>query len=293
VAEVESSMQLTGFIKTDRGVVMAFSNATQAQVAAAVAQYLTRNGFRLGGGNEIDGTWLRGSALARGLFGPVSSRRKYAVSVSASNPVEATLSSKIRLPDDTRNAFVQQLRDDFEKNYGGAGSVAVQVAGVDVPFQGTQSSARRECPHCKEAMRRDAYVCPHCRNESKAWIGHDDLWWTTTTSGKWQWFDEGSQTWQQLSEPALDDPDSSAAATAESPSEEEQALERPCPHCKESMARLGHACPHCARESQPWTLSDGTWWVRVGSRWHWLDASTGVWRTSPPSQDAPTNVPSA
>jgi hypothetical protein len=26
----------------------------------------------------------------------------------------------------------------------------------------------RECPHCKERMRRDAYVCPHCRRESPA-----------------------------------------------------------------------------------------------------------------------------
>jgi hypothetical protein len=26
----------------------------------------------------------------------------------------------------------------------------------------------RECPHCKERMRRDAHVCPHCRYESPA-----------------------------------------------------------------------------------------------------------------------------
>jgi hypothetical protein len=26
----------------------------------------------------------------------------------------------------------------------------------------------RECPHCKERMRRDAHVCPHCRRESPA-----------------------------------------------------------------------------------------------------------------------------
>jgi RNA polymerase subunit RPABC4/transcription elongation factor Spt4 len=29
--------------------------------------------------------------------------------------------------------------------------------------------AVRECPHCKEAMRRDASVCPHCRRDSDAW----------------------------------------------------------------------------------------------------------------------------
>jgi len=25
---------------------------------------------------------------------------------------------------------------------------------------------RRECPHCKEGMRADAAVCPHCRHTS-------------------------------------------------------------------------------------------------------------------------------
>lgn len=28
-----------------------------------------------------------------------------------------------------------------------------------------QSDDRRECPYCREQMRRDATVCPHCRHD--------------------------------------------------------------------------------------------------------------------------------
>lgn len=38
---------------------------------------------------------------------------------------------------------------------------------------GSQASMYRECPHCKEQMRRDARLCPHCRTESDAWTLHD------------------------------------------------------------------------------------------------------------------------
>jgi hypothetical protein len=31
----------------------------------------------------------------------------------------------------------------------------------------------RECPYCKEPMRRDASVCPHCRRGSPAWEYRD------------------------------------------------------------------------------------------------------------------------
>jgi len=37
------------------------------------------------------------------------------------------------------------------------------------------SRVYRECPHCKERMRRDAHVCPHCRSESPAEILEDGL----------------------------------------------------------------------------------------------------------------------
>ena len=33
--------------------------------------------------------------------------------------------------------------------------------------------AYRECPFCKEDMRRDASVCPHCRNNSEPWVFKD------------------------------------------------------------------------------------------------------------------------
>jgi hypothetical protein len=38
-----------------------------------------------------------------------------------------------------------------------------------------RSRLYRECPHCKERMRRDAHVCPHCRYESPAEILDDGV----------------------------------------------------------------------------------------------------------------------
>jgi hypothetical protein len=39
---------------------------------------------------------------------------------------------------------------------------------LDEAFPRGPARLYRECPHCKERMRRDAYVCPHCRRESPA-----------------------------------------------------------------------------------------------------------------------------
>jgi hypothetical protein len=57
----------------------------------------------------------------------------------------------------------------------------------------------RECPHCKEQMRRDASVCPHCHRESQAWTLHEGRWWTNV-DGTWYWLDELSNAWQRSGE---------------------------------------------------------------------------------------------
>lgn len=59
----------------------------------------------------------------------------------------------------------------------------------------TGLGALRECPHCKEAMRRDASVCPHCRRESEAWE-YDGRWWTRDPSGARVWFHEDERQWR-------------------------------------------------------------------------------------------------
>jgi hypothetical protein len=53
----------------------------------------------------------------------------------------------------------------------------------------------RECPYCKEGMRRDASVCPHCRRESPPWVYAEGLWWVSKEDGHDVWLDEASQTW--------------------------------------------------------------------------------------------------
>lgn len=58
----------------------------------------------------------------------------------------------------------------------------------------------RECPHCKEPMRRDASVCPHCQRESPAWEYRDERWWTSSKDGGEEvWFDESIGKWQAAS----------------------------------------------------------------------------------------------
>jgi hypothetical protein len=56
----------------------------------------------------------------------------------------------------------------------------------------------RSCPFCKEDMRRDASVCPHCRHESQAWTQHEGRWWVNV-DGTWYWLDEISNEWLKRS----------------------------------------------------------------------------------------------
>jgi hypothetical protein len=60
--------------------------------------------------------------------------------------------------------------------------------------------AVRECPFCKEPMRRDASVCPHCRRESSAWTYRDGHWWAANEQGEESWLDNAG-TWHPASEP--------------------------------------------------------------------------------------------
>jgi hypothetical protein len=60
--------------------------------------------------------------------------------------------------------------------------------------------AMRECPSCKESMRRDASVCPHCRRESPAWVYRNGHWWATNDHGDEMWLDGGGK-WRAGSEP--------------------------------------------------------------------------------------------
>lgn len=74
------------------------------------------------------------------------------------------------------------------------------------------SALYRECPHCKEAMRRDASVCPHCRHESPAWTFHQEWWWAAK-DGIWYWLDEKTNVWTKG--PGQEDSDGSKATGRE------------------------------------------------------------------------------
>jgi len=76
-------------------------------------------------------------------------------------------------------------------------SVAVPVA---TGTTAASTSMHRECPFCKEPMRRDAGTCPHCRQDSPAWTFHEQRWWIATEEDNWLWLDEAAEEWRPFSE---------------------------------------------------------------------------------------------
>ena len=60
---------------------------------------------------------------------------------------------------------------------------------------------------------------------------------------------------------------------------------RKCPSCKEQMLCEAHVCPHCRRESQPWTLHRGLWWLRQDTGWHYYATADQSWHLFDPSVD--------
>jgi hypothetical protein len=71
------------------------------------------------------------------------------------------------------------------------------------------------------------------------------------------------------------------APSAEAPTHRE------CPHCKEPMRRDASVCPHCQRDSEPWTLNDGAWWVERDGVWNHYDETSGEWVPAPAASADP------
>jgi hypothetical protein len=69
-------------------------------------------------------------------------------------------------------------------------------AAVAPEQQPSQAARYRECPHCREPMRRDAGTCPHCRSQSPAWTLHEGHWWSQGDDGGWFWLDEPANAWR-------------------------------------------------------------------------------------------------
>jgi len=71
------------------------------------------------------------------------------------------------------------------------------IAKEQARLRAALATATRECPFCKQEMRRDASVCPHCRHDSEAWIYADGQW--RARSGKvWFALVESRGEWEPL-----------------------------------------------------------------------------------------------
>jgi hypothetical protein len=90
-----------------------------------------------------------------------------------------------------------------------AGHQASQLVVATRPLIGG-GEMYRECTRCREPMRRDASLCPHCRSEAEPWTFHDGRWWVTRGSGSY-WLDPHTQHWVRYEAPPA--PPSPAAAT--------------------------------------------------------------------------------
>lgn len=122
----------------------------------------------------------------------------------------------------------------------------------------------RECPNCKEQMRRDATVCPHCRQETRAWVLEGNTWWFESERGGWHRYDEANGRWLPGSGPGSSDVGAVGI--------------RDCPSCKEQMSRVATECPHCGRESKAWVWDNDGWLYESDKAgWQRLDEATNQW----------------
>ena len=92
-------------------------------------------------------------------------------------------------------------------------AASIPAASISPPQPPSPIRATRECPHCKEAMRRDASVCPHCRRDSQAWVFHSGTWWWQSEEGGWFWLKEPGGEWV----PSTDEPESHSAGRPAQP----------------------------------------------------------------------------
>lgn len=122
----------------------------------------------------------------------------------------------------------------------GAGGIALFLAGCFLAKQpkagvspAPSAAAVRECPYCKEDMRRDASTCPHCRKDSPAWVFNDGLWWAHAPDGGWLLLDEPTGTWHAYKPPA----ETAPAQNSERPSR--------CPRCGIQLYAHESECPSC------------------------------------------------
>lgn len=59
------------------------------------------------------------------------------------------------------------------------------------------ASTARECPHCRELMRRDASVCLRCNRDSQAWVLRNGVWTIEHTDGRTYQLDDHTGAWRQ------------------------------------------------------------------------------------------------
>jgi hypothetical protein len=87
--------------------------------------------------------------------------------------------------------------------------IALVVLVVWLGRRNTRNMFSRECPHCREKMRGDASVCPHCQRESEPWLHQDGNWFRRDPAGDWEYLDrsgDGVTRWRKTESAATREP---------------------------------------------------------------------------------------
>jgi hypothetical protein len=157
-----------------------------------------------------------------------------------------------------------------------------------------QQGMYRECPHCREPMRREASVCPHCRRESRPMQFHEGRWWSQVGGGRWYYLDETTNQWvasEQPAPPTQPQPASRSAGLGPELAQESTAGSGSAPAGParaEAQPSTGAKIPApvTAQPSQrqvPYFFGDKTWLhvvaaILTGGLWLLALLSTWFWR---------------
>ena len=105
------------------------------------------------------------------------------------------------LPEPSPEKELELLERRKRAGYINKNAYAEERAQIEAKMEQEVATLSRECPFCKEAMRRDASVCPHCQRDSEPWKFHEGHWWDKR-DGVWFWRNEATGEWTRAASDA-------------------------------------------------------------------------------------------
>jgi hypothetical protein len=178
-------------------------------VIGAFGPWVTALGASISGTDGTNDGWLVVGAAAVGVITLLALRRKPGwgkagwLLIVAGASTLVTIHDRQNVSDQIKSSNNELVRSLVHVGWGlttaiiasiSLAAAAVSLLGVGPLRRLDVRGKHRECPHCKEPMRRDASVCPHCQRDSEAWTYNDGAWWLNRDD-TWLWLDESTGEW--------------------------------------------------------------------------------------------------